>query len=286
MYRLVIENQKGEQLRLTQNEDNYVVGEITGLNPPSASILLSENIGDGDEFVHERTGSRNIVIPIYIKGDAEANRIKLYNFIKNGKYIKIYFQNGARNVWIEGRVESIETDLFSMQETLQVSIICPYPWWQSIEEMINSINTIQNKLYFPFYTIDPIPFSVYETIQLLNLINSGDIASGMTIEIYARGRIVNPIIYNRETTEYIGLGNIDRPFEMVAGDRVIITTHTNNKKAKLIRNAEETNIFNYLRQGSKFLQVEAGDNVFTYSADSGHEYVDIKFKHYSNYEGV
>lgn len=286
MYKLVVENSKGEQLQLTQNENNYVVGEITGLGPPSASILLSENIGDGDEFVHERTGSKNIVIPIYIKGDAEVNRIKLYNYIKNGKYVKIYFQNGARNVWIEGRVENIEPDLFSMQELVQVSIICPYPWWQDIEEMINSINTVKNKFHFPFYTIDPIPFSIYETIQILNLINTGDIASGMTIEIKARGTIVNPIIYNRETTEYIGLGSADRPFEIQPGDKVVITTHTNNKKVKLIRNAEEINIFNYLTQGSKFLQVEAGDNVFTYSADSGNEYIDIQFRHYSNYEGV
>lgn len=286
MFELIIENEKREQFTLTQNENNYVVGEITGLNPPSASISLSENVGDGDEFVHERTGSRNIVIPIYIKGDAETNRINLYRYIKNGKYIKVYFRNGVRNVWCEGRVESIETDLFAMQEMLTVSIICPYPWWQDVEEMINSINTVKGKFYFPFYTVDPVPFSIYETIQLLNLINSGDIASGMTVEIYARGTIINPIIYNRETAEYIGLGDSERPFEMLAGDRVIITTHTNNKKVKLIRNAVETNLFNYLKQGSTFLQVGAGDNVFTYSADDGNQYIDIKFKHYSNYEGI
>lgn len=286
MYKLIVENEKGQQLRLTQNENNYVVGSIEGLGPPSASINFSENISDGDEFVHERTGRRNLVIPIYIKGDAEANRINLYNYIKNGKYIKIYFENGARNVWIEGRVESITPDLFSMQETVQVSILCPYPWWQDVEEMINSINTVKNELYFPFYTVEPIPFSIYETIQILNLINKGDIASGMTIEIYARGTIVNPIIYNRETTEYIGLGSTERPFTMIAGDRVVITTHTNNKKVKLIRNADETNIFNYLIEGSKFLQVGAGDNVFTFSATDGDEYIDITFRHYSNYEGV
>ena len=108
----------------------------------------------------------------------------------------------------------------------------------------------------------------------------------MTIEIYARGPITNPIIYNRETTEYIGLGSTEKPFEMIVGDKVVITTHTNNKKVKLIRNAEEINIFNHLKEGSEFLQVEAGDNVFTYSTDSGNEYVDITFKHYSNYEGV
>lgn len=286
MFRLVLENEKGEQLRLTQNEDKYVVGSIDGLGSPSASISFSENIGDGDEFIHERTGRRNLVIPIEIRGNVERNRINLYRYAKNGKYIKVYFENRTRNVWIEGRVESITPDLFSNQESMQISILCPYPWWQDVEEMINSINTIQNKFYFPFYTVDPIPFSVYETIQILNLINSGDVASGMTIEIYARGSIINPIIYNRETTEYIGLGSTEMPFTMLAGDRVVITTHANNKKVKLIRNAEETNIFNYLRVGSKFLQVGAGDNVFTYSADDGNEHIDIKFKHYSNYEGV
>lgn len=286
MFRLVLENEKGEQLKLTQNEKNYVVGSIDGLGSPSASISFSENIGDGDEFIHERTGRRNLVIPIEIRGNVESNRINLYRYAKNGKYIKVYFQNGSRNVWVEGRVETIIPDLFSNQETVQLSILCPYPWWQDVEEMINSIKTVRSELYFPFYTVDPIPFSVYETIQVLNLINKGDVASGMIIEIYARGTIINPIIYNRETTEYIGIGSTERPFTMVTGDRIVITTHTNNKKVKLVRNAEETNIFNYLKAGSKFLQVESGDNVFTYSADDGNEYIDIQFKHYSNYEGV
>ena len=285
MYRLIVENERGQQLQLTQNL-NYVIGEITGLNPPSASISLSDNIGDGAEFVHERTGFRNLVIPIYVKGDAEANRIALYNYIKNGKLIKVYFKNGVRDVWIEGRVESIETDLFSMQEQVQVSIICPYPWWQDVNEVINSLNTVKKALYFPFYTVEPIPFSTFETIQVLNLINKGDVPSGMTIEIFAKGLVNNPIIYNRETGEYIGFGNEDRLFQLRAGDKVVITTHPNNKKVKLIRNAQERNIFNHLKQGSKFLQVEAGDNVFTFTADEGHEYMDIQFKHYSNYEGV
>ena len=285
MYKLVVENERGQQLRLTQNA-NYVIGEITGLNPPSASISLSDNIGDGAEFVHERTGARNIVIPIYVKGDAETNRINLYNYIKNGKYIKIYFQNGARNVWVEGRVETIETDLFSMQELVQVSIICPYPWWQDVEEAINSLNTVKSLFHFPFYTVEPIPFSTYETIQVLNLINKGDIPGGITIEIFARGIVNNPLIYNRETNEYIGFGSEDRLFQMIPGDKIVVTTHPNNKKVKLIRNAEETNIFNCLRQGSKFLQLASGDNVFTFTADEGHEYMDIQFKHYSNYEGV
>lgn len=286
MYKLIIENSKGEQLSLTQNEENYIVSRIDGLTPPAASISQVDNIGDGAEITHERTGTRNIVIDMYIKGNVEENRINLYNYVKNGKYIKIYFENENRNVWIDGNVESLTIDQFQMLTTCQISVLCPDVWWKDVEEMINSIDTVKGNFYFPFYRVNPEPFSTYETIQILNLINKGDIDSGMEIEIFARGTIVNPMIYNRETKEFIGLGTTEKPYTLQSGDRIIITTYTNNKKIKLIRNAEETNIFNYLTPNSKFLQVGAGDNIFTYSATSGNEYINISFKHYSNYEGV
>ena len=286
MFTLILENSRGRQLRLTQNEVKFQIDNVTGLNPPAASISLSENIGDGDEFVHERTGSRNIVINMIIKGLVEENRLELYQYVQNGKYIKLYISTKTKNVWIEGRVESTEIDNFQQATTCQISVICPDPWFKDVQETINSINTVQPKFHFPFHIVDPIPFSIYETIQILNLINEGNVESGMTIEITARGTVINPIIYNRETSEFIGLGSTDNPYTMQSGDKIVITTHTNNKRAKLIRNAVETNIFNYLTPNSTFLKVASGDNAFTYSADDGDEYIDITFKHYSNYEGI
>lgn len=286
MYKLILENSKGEQLQLTQNEDKYSITSITGLTPPSAEITQVDNIGDGAEITHERTGTRNIVIDMNIVGKVEENRINLYKYIKNGKYIKVYFENKTRNVWIDGRVEHLDVDQFQNTTTCQISILCPDVWWKDVEEAINSINTIKSNLYFPFYTLTPIPFSEYSTIQILNLINKGDIDSGMTINVRAKGEITNLKIFNRETREFIGLGTDDSPYVLQAGDEVIITTHPNNKKIKLIRNATEYNIFNYLTPNSTFLQMGAGDNVFTYSASDGNEYIDITFKHYSQYEGV
>lgn len=286
MLTIIIENSKGKQYRLTQNEVKIQLDSVTGLNPPAASISLVENIGDGDLFVHERTGSRNIVINMIIKGSVEDNRLELYQYVQNGKYIKLYISTNSKNVWIEGRVESTEIDNFQQTTTCQISVICPDPWFKDVEETINSINTVQPKFHFPFHIVNPIPFSIYETIQILNLVNEGNVESGMTIEITARGTVVNPIIYNRETSEFIGLGNADNPYTMQSGDKIVITTHTNNKRVKMIRNAVETNIFNHLTPNSTFLKITPGDNVFTYSADDGNEYIDITFRHYSNYEGI
>lgn len=286
MFQLTLENAKGNRLELTGKENQYQVYEVDGLYPPTASISMSDNIGDGSIVTNSRVPKRNIVIYLQINGDVESNRLNVYKYAQTGKYIKLYISTESKNVWIEGRVESIETTMFNMTTICQISVLCPEPYFKDLEETINSISTIKGNFYFPFYTVEPIPFSVYETIQVLNLLNLGNVKSGMTIEISARGKILNPIIYNRETQEFIGFGCTQRPFEMQPSDRIIVTTYSNNKKVKLIRNANETNIFNSLKPNSTFLQLESGDNVFTYSADSGDEFIDIKFRHYSNYEGI
>lgn len=285
MLKCIIENAKGNQLEFN-DETKYQLYEVDGLYPPNASISSSNNVGDGSIITNARVPSRNIVLYIAINGNVEVNRLNLYQYAQVGKYMKMYFSNNSKNVWIEGRVETIETSMFSNKQVCQISTICPEPFFKDLQETINRIDTVDNRFYFPFYTVKPIPFSVYETIQILNLINDGNIKCGMEIDIYARGTIVNPIVYNRETQEYIGFGCEERPFTMLNGDRIIITTQTNNKKVKLIRNAQETNIFNSLKPNSTFLQLDSGDNTFTYSADDGNEFIDIKFKHYSQYEGI
>lgn len=285
MLRVVIENEKGELLLLS-NEVKFSISSITGLNPPAATLVYSDNINDGSQFQHQRTPKRNVVINMQINGDVESNRLELYNYVQTGKYIKIYIETYQRNVWIDGYVETCEVDSFQMKTTCQISVICGDPWWKDFVQSINSLEATKGMFYFPYYTITPRPVGIKESIQLLNLINKGNVPSGMTIEITAKGQVVNPIIYNRETREYIGIGNEEKPFEMVKGDKVIITTYSNNKKITLIRNAVETNIFNYLIEGSKFLQVNVGENILTFSTDSGSENLSISFKHYSQYKGV
>lgn len=286
MLSITLENSRGKQICLTDNENIFQIENVTGINPPVANISSVENIGDGEEFTHSRISRRNIVINMYINGDVEKNRLALYQVVQTKEYIKMYIETYSKYVWIEGRVESVEVDNFQMKTSCQISIICFDPYFKSVEEFVNTMNTVESNLYFPFFTVTPIPFSTYSQITVLNLINEGNIKSGMTIEINALGNIINPIIYNRETREYIGVGTEENPFEMIYGDTIVITTGQNNKKIKLIRNAVETNIFNRLVKGSTFLSLDSGDNTFTYDALDGNEYIDIKFKHYSNFEGI
>ena len=154
MLKVIVENEKGEQLLLT-NEVKFSVGPVTGLNPPVATLSYTDNIGDGQQFQHQRTPKRNVVINMQINGDAESNRLELYNYVQTGGYIKIYVQTYQRNVWIEGRVESCEVDNFQMRTTAQISVICGDPWWKHLEQSINSLKATKGMFYLPYYNSNP-----------------------------------------------------------------------------------------------------------------------------------
>ena len=90
---------------------------------------------------------------IYPQRDIETSRINLYKYISTGAWIRVFFRNGTRNVYIDGYVESFETDLFARTQVAQVSILCPVPAFIDAQEMtvVNSVST--PKFSFPFYTL-------------------------------------------------------------------------------------------------------------------------------------
>lgn len=56
---------------------------------------------------------------------------------------------------------------------------------------------------------------------------------------------------------------------MVAGDVVEINTSYGSKRARLTRQGVVSNVYRYLDVDSTFMQLDVGDNVFRYNADTG-----------------
>ena len=54
------------------NEENYQVTDISGLNPPNANINTSNYAnGDGSSFNSSKIPNREVVITVYINGDIQ-----------------------------------------------------------------------------------------------------------------------------------------------------------------------------------------------------------------------
>lgn len=282
MYTLSVENHKGERLQLTQNI-NYNVLRIDGLNPPQANINTSVNANfDGSTFKSSRLNERNIVIELTVEGDIERNRINLYKYFKNKHKCKLYYSNGTRYVYIDGYVESFEIGLFEQKQKAQISIVCPKPYFVDTNVSLTEFNSIKSLFEFPFSIAEEgIEFSRLLVNQTKVITNAGDVATGIEIELKANEIVLNPKIYNVETGE-----NIILDIEMNAGDIVRINTNAGKKSIKMIVDGVESNIINRLRYGSKWLQLESGDNIYLYTADEFPENLTCTITYSNKYEGV
>lgn len=293
MYVLKVENTRGEIFTLSQNEANYQIIKIEGLNPPNATINSAGVAGmDGSQFNSSKLEDRNIVLTVKINGEVEANRLRLYRYFRTKQWCKLYYKNGSRDVYIEGYVETIECDLFEIGETMQISIICNDPYFKAMEELVTDISLVLGHFVFPFAfggngvisgtsTDDAIEFSTIEHSRITNVFNSGEGESGLIIEIVASATLKNPMIYNVETGEFFGV-----KVTMARGDTLIINTNKGSKGVSLTSDGTTTNLINRIERGSTWFQLDLGDNEFTYEADTGAEFAIIRFRQIVKYEGV
>lgn len=286
MFTAKIENTKNNILTLTQSESDFQIISIEGLNPPNAQINTSKIVGlDGSRFNSSTLNERNIVITLKLNGDVERNRIKLYSFFRNKEWCKFHYQNGIRNVYIEGYVESCEVGLFTNNEIMQVSILCPNPYFKNAEEIINDISKTLSEFEFPFAinVDDPVVISTIDMIRITNLYNDSESETGVIIEIELLSN-ANKIQINNITSNQIFI----LQHEFLEGDKIIIDTNKCNKKVSLIRNASTENLFTSIIKGSTFFTLDIGDNLFSYLVDDGNNdhAVHILFKYYTQYGGV
>lgn len=286
MFVAKIENTKNQILTLTQDESRFQVYSIQGLNPPKAALNFSKVAGlDGSRFNSAKLEERNIVIYIKLNGNIEANRIYLYTFFNTKEWCKFYYKNGSRDVYIEGYVETAECDLFSNNEMMQISIICPNPYFKAMQEIVNDISKALAKFVFPFSINqnEPMAFSTIDTSKVTNVYNDSESETGVIIEIDILGNVNSIMIRSVSTGETFKLS-----YSFEENDKVIIDTNVGEKSITLIRNGIKYNIFAAINKGSNFFQLSIGDNWFSYLVDDGDNdnLIHIAFKHYTLYRGV
>lgn len=284
MFTLKIENAKGEIFELSHNSQNYNIIGIEGLTPPQTAVNTSAGgLIDGTFYNSSRVEQRNIVITLVLNGDIETNRQRLYKIFNIKKPCTIYFQNANRNVQIIGYVETLESDLFTMREQVQISIICPRPYFEDLETIYTELSEIIRMFQFPFsieYN-DPIPFSEIVQYPLCTINNGGDVECGCIIAIAITGAVTGLTIYDTTQQTFIGFNYI-----FAAGDQIAINTISGQMGATLTRDGQKINLLNYIAPNSTWFRLDLGDNEFTFTAASGADDVSIVFATANLYGGV
>lgn len=302
MFIAKIENKLGEVLTLTQIESEYQIVQIEGLNPPPARVnLLNMANIDGARFNNSKLETRELVITVKLNGsgaDVEANRQRLYRYFPTKDWCKFYYTNNFRNVFIEGYVNTVQVSPFAKDERMQISIVCPQPYFKSLYMIIDDISKVLNQFEFPFAfgsngatnpdvptdpgTDDAIPFSEIEMDRVTNVYNDSESETGMIIEIEVIQPIDTITIQNTDTGEFFTLN-----YSFAQNDKIIINTNLGSKSVSLIRDGITYNIFPALVKGSTFFQLNIGNNFFGFTVGGSEaSSVHIVFKHYTVYRGV
>ena len=282
MYEFKVKTSEGSIYSLTNNK-NYTLYKVTGLEPPDANVNTSENATtDGSTLNSVKVPQRNLVLYMTIEGDVEANRINLYKYFPYKKPIELYYKNNTRDVYIEGYVERISVGHFDRKQIAQISIICPQPYFKAINEVVSYFSEISKFFEFPFSISETgIEFSAITTNIRKSILNTGEVESGIIIELKAIGTVVKPTIYDVLKRTHLTLN-----FTMQINDLITINTYQGKKSITLTRNGVTTNAMGYMTPDSTWLTLDLGDNVYAYECESGTSDLQLTFISNALYGGV
>ncbi len=270
------------------------ITDITGLATLDATINASEvATNDGTVYNSARVQPRSITItlkPLWTEsGTIEEHRRLIYKYFPVKKPLTLTIATEDRTVQTTAYVENTDTTIFSNFETGQITLYCPDPYFENIYSETLLFSGIISAFEFPFGGTDTATPSTTNNLEMSKISNdtireityTGDIETGMEINIHAVGEVSDIIIYNLSTNESMGIKG-----DLQALDDIVICTVRNKKTARLLRHGIYTNILNKLSKDSDWFELQKGDNIIAYTAEKGVENLQFSVKTKVLYEGI
>lgn len=287
---VVCVNKYGVEVRFNYDPDSALfLEDIDGVMKVTNKVTTSENTTvDGSTYQGSITKERNIVITAHISRRHLYYRNLLYKcFMPKTTGTLTFIEEDERRI-IDYEVEDIEIDPKGVVRNAVISLKCPDPFFKDEEDTVVTMAGWEACFRFPhFFLPEKEPFG-RRVAEIIKEIDNDSAADNIGIEILieAMGVITNPAIYHTEQGIYIKVGTTDYPLSLARGDIIKITTGTNDKNVYLIQGETETEINEYLDEGSDFIQLIHGSNTFTYAADEGRDYMNVTIIYRLRYLGV
>lgn len=282
-------------------KSGFVIRSIDGLGPAKASINVTDiSTNDGGIFNSSRLEKRNIVMDLlFLQIDNESIedlRQKTYKYFPIKKKVTLTIVTDNHTSKIDGYIESNEPDIFSQSEGCTISIICPDPFFYSTNDEETLFSGVEPMFEFAFENNSlEAPLLEMSSIQTKTeqvIVYDGTAEIGMIMNIHAFGEVTNITIANNLTRETMKI-NTDKlktlmgtETGIMSGDTIIINTNRGSKSIILLRDGVEYNILNCLEKGSKWFTLVKGDNIFSYTAETGAANLSFYITNKIAYDGV
>lgn len=288
MQKLTFTNQRGQTLTIGYSRP-YFIQNLVGLSDAPIDLLSARGYQqDGQTAAGQYFQARSITFSISVFGnDLEEifqNRRSLLAFLNPKDNFTIVYQNDYLTVKFYCRVDAAPgfTSTQSNKGKNQycaVSLICDNPYLFDIQETGLLMLIEEDALYFPLLFADEIIFSTTSSKQS-TINNIGDVETPVRIQFH--GATTNPTITNETTGEFIKVNKT-----ILANEILEVSTGYGDKRVEIIaEDGTRTNAFQYIDLTSTFFQLDVGDNLITYSADSGADSAQVYVYYTNRYVGV
>jgi hypothetical protein len=235
--------------------DPIQIRDISGLEPVKANVNTTPfGSVDGEAFTGASVPKRNIVITFGLNPDWDTWTIRslrrlLESYFMPKQATKLEFESDDMStVQIAGYVESFEPNLFSKDPEIQVSVICPDPY---------------------FTAIDPVVATGLSSDEPKEIDYSGTIETGFVLEVsFANG--LSPTLITVDTGN-----NAPADFSMLASvdaSKYLMASSVQGKK--FVQNVafadgRTTNLLNAIQPGYFWPTLQPGVNMFDLVSDVG-----------------
>lgn len=235
-------------LPLEETVNGYIVEEILGLDPVKATLVSSSFAQlDGAQYQASRRETRNILLkiglePDYVTQSVEALRNNLYTFFMTKMAVTLrFFTSTGLIVDIPGRVETCETNLFTKEPQVDISIICFDPDFVDLTPVEILGDTVDDSTEF---------LIEYE----------GTVETGIVFVLNVDRALTEFTIYSRAADNVVRPLNISAVLQ--ASDVVTINTVVGSKGLTLVRASTESSLLYAMDSQSNWTELQNGDNYF------------------------
>lgn len=275
------------------------ITSISGLGPVKAFINMTEIAAmDGARYNSARIPSRNIVINFALDyyPTIEHARNELYRLFPVKHNVALEIETDIHLYRTSGYVEYVDPNIFSSQEIVAVSILCPSPFFEAIDnaEEFSGILSFDHSFEFPFSNENPyspvIEFGNPNKYVDFAINYRGYAQTGLTFHIFTLSDGIQNgwvSITRTDTNQSVSIDISKISNGLSAGDEIIICTVSGSKYVKLKHNGVMTNILNSATIQNQWIIVDHGNNNFRFEVnDLTVASWMIKFNYSPLFEGI
>lgn len=250
----------------------FLLCSCDGVYTVANNVTMSDNtMTDGATFQGSVMKKRNIVLVLRDTDDFAYNRNLLNKLFKAGEAGTLVYEDELNTRQIEYYVESIESDGVWGSRMYTVSLLCDDPYFYEMDDITVELASWEDGFEFIHeFVAEGEQFGYRSEIMSQTIYNENAANRiGMEIIVGCLGAVQNPKITHVEQEKSITIGSSAKPFNMVSGDVLRITTGTNDKHVYLTHEGVTSEVNEYLTEDSEFIQLIRGANTIGYSAGSG-----------------